>query len=307
MNRFLLACLAVLSMEGFKMKKWFLCCAVLAICALVAMTLGAAEISHTNLSTHHFDLPCEDCHTSDYQESAEGQLESTWKLKKDINKSCTTSKCHNFDPMLSHPVGIKPKGPVPDDMPLDTNSNITCLTCHKEAEPVDDDYSDIDSGNQYLLRRPAGEQLCSVCHINSNSMSNQHWLFSTRAHLQIADDKASTPDKLNIPLGRMDHESRTCLTCHDDITTSMPLGSANLGRNAIGTQPMTNHPIGMDYMSTARNKTNYNIYSSGKSNRIRFFNGRLGCGSCHSLYAKTEKYLIAKYKDSTLCRKCHNL
>ncbi|MHC4293642.1 MAG: cytochrome c3 family protein [Planctomycetota bacterium] len=39
--------------------------------------------------------------------------------------------------------------------------------------------------------------------------------------------------------------------------------------------------------------------------RIRLFNDRVGCGSCHSLYAQTEKNLVDRYEMGVLCRQCH--
>jgi predicted CXXCH cytochrome family protein len=290
------------------MKKWGFCCVVLGVCFLVAMTLGAAVRSDRELWTHHFDLPCDKCHVSGAQEEIQGQLTNAWALKNDINKSCTTSSCHDFDPMLSHPVGIKPNGPIPEDLPLDEHSNITCLTCHKESGVVNDhDYSDIEGENKYLLRRPLSEQLCSSCHINSNSISNEHWLFSTRAHLQVSDDDSFASERLNVSFERIDRESRNCLTCHDDITTSISSDITSFGGESIGYDQMPNHPIGVDYMSAANQKAAYNTNFTGDSSRIRLFDGKVGCGSCHSLYAQTENHLVADDQDSTLCRKCHDL
>lgn len=283
------------------MKRWGICCAIFAACFFAAITLAGANRSGASLSIHHFELPCDKCHVTESSGETQGQLESTWKLTKDINKSCTLSNCHNFDPMLSHPVGIKPKGPIPKEMPLDSRSNITCLTCHQKTVDVNDfDYSEFDSDSQYLVRRPAGKQLCRSCHVKSNSMANEHWLFSGRAHLQDSDDKYSTANKLNISFGGIDRESRTCLSCHDDIGASISTGSTSRGRK------MANHPIGMDYMSIALRNRSYKNVSNSNSG-IRLFNGKVGCGSCHSLYADTDSHLIADHKDSTLCRKCHDL
>ncbi len=290
------------------MKIWVFRCAILTICFLAAIVLDAAEQSEVSLSTHHFDLSCDKCHISQSDEKTQDQLPNTWQLKQDINKSCTMSKCHNFDPMLSHPVGIKPKGPIPEDMPLDSQAKITCLTCHNQSiDKSDQDYSDIDSGNQYLLRRPVGEQLCSSCHVNSNSTSNEHWLFSTRAHLQVSGGKSSTSNELNRPLKTIDQESRTCLTCHDDITTSISFSAASLGEKAIWRNQMKSHPIGTDYVSAVRRNPSYKNTPFNGNSRVRLFNDKIGCGSCHSLYAETQYHLVADYQDSTLCRKCHNL
>lgn len=267
------------------------------------MALDAAEQSEANLSTHHFDLPCNKCHLSRSNEKTQGQLPNTWELKQDINKSCTLSKCHNFDPMLSHPVGIKPKGPIPKDMPLDNHSNITCLTCHKEPG-----HSDLGDGIKHLLRRSLGEQLCQSCHMNvRDSLAKQyHWRFSTRAHLITVDKQSFSPYDISQSSGNIDQESRSCLGCHDDINVTIPMRNETPREKWTRWKKMASHPIGMDYEYTALNKPRYNILSFQGSG-IRLFNGKLGCGSCHSLYAETQYHLVADYQDSTLCRKCHDL
>ena len=72
---------------------------------------------------------------------------------------------------------------------------------------------------------------------------------------------------------------------------------------------MASHPIGMDYRYTALNKSQFYFYPSRDQKRIRLFNGKLGCGSCHSLYAQTKNNLVAGFDNdnSELCLKCHNL
>jgi predicted CXXCH cytochrome family protein len=40
--------------------------------------------------------------------------------------------------------------------------------------------------------------------------------------------------------------------------------------------------------------------------QIRLFDGRLGCGSCHSLYSQQQKKLVMSNQNGKLCIKCHN-
>jgi predicted CXXCH cytochrome family protein len=39
--------------------------------------------------------------------------------------------------------------------------------------------------------------------------------------------------------------------------------------------------------------------------RIRFFNGKVGCGSCHNPYSTIEKRLVMSDRGSELCLACH--
>jgi predicted CXXCH cytochrome family protein len=39
--------------------------------------------------------------------------------------------------------------------------------------------------------------------------------------------------------------------------------------------------------------------------RIRFFNGRVGCGSCHNLYNSEKNNLAVPSARGNLCRQCH--
>lgn len=39
---------------------------------------------------------------------------------------------------------------------------------------------------------------------------------------------------------------------------------------------------------------------------IRLYSGRLGCGTCHSVYSKHAKHLVMDNRGSRLCIACHN-
>ncbi|NNK62673.1 MAG: hypothetical protein HKO98_05620 [Gemmatimonadetes bacterium] len=41
--------------------------------------------------------------------------------------------------------------------------------------------------------------------------------------------------------------------------------------------------------------------------RIRLFDGNLGCGSCHSVYAGEPGLLVMRNERSRLCTSCHDL
>jgi len=41
--------------------------------------------------------------------------------------------------------------------------------------------------------------------------------------------------------------------------------------------------------------------------RIRLFDSRVGCGTCHSLYSKRAALLVMSNSRSNLCLSCHDL
>ena len=41
--------------------------------------------------------------------------------------------------------------------------------------------------------------------------------------------------------------------------------------------------------------------------RIRLFNGKVGCGSCHNPYSKNAKFLVIETEGGRLCLSCHEV
>jgi hypothetical protein len=127
----------------------------------VPPSVFAEQQSQNSIQLHHFQLPCGNCHVPGSTESTDQVQKgnSTWPLNGDIIRQCTTLGCHDFDPMLNHPVGIRPKGTVPDDMPLDSDLRITCLTCHNKPNSSYDS-NDTDGKWDQLLSIPKGIKFC---------------------------------------------------------------------------------------------------------------------------------------------------
>lgn len=280
---------------------------VLAVTFLLSLSLAADEQRTADRPFHHFQLPCGNCHNlrADVNEPGYRSNADVREIKGDINQMCTSSGCHNIDPVLSHPVGIKPGGPVPKDLPLDINSNITCLTCHQETG-----YSDgTDDSKKYFLRRSISEQLCASCHMNITDIQDRrsHWQFSQRAHLDSIKPKADAPEEEILSFRDIDSESLMCLSCHDEVTVTLPSQYETYGEKKARFNGMADHPIGMEYEDIALAKPGYYFYPQRDQEKIRLFDGRVGCGSCHSLYAKSKSYLVDTLENDVLCIKCHDL
>ena len=268
----------------------------------------AEKQSPNFIPLHHFHLPCGNCHVPASTES-DDQLQNSnnaWQVSGDINRQCTTLGCHDFDPMLNHPVGIRPRGTVPADMPLDSDLQITCMTCHDKPGSLYDS-NDTDGERERFLRIPAGIIFCSSCHskMGGTFVKQSHWQFSTRAHLISKKTRFAESANSGQFFSDIDPESLSCLSCHDNITVTIPPRNETSKQRKRRWQRMSDHPIGMEYRDVAMRRVGgYNFPLFG--DRVRLFKGKLGCGSCHSLYAKTKHNLVDRNDRGILCRRCHN-
>jgi len=248
-----------------------------------------------NIPLHHFELDCDTCHFSGAGGYDRGEA---GEFKGDINYSCSKSGCHDLDSALSHPVGVRPTGIAEPDMPLDQDSCITCLTCHTMPSSPDK-----DKMTATMLHVPSEAGFCAKCHLKmgGTSMEQSHWQFSTYAHLGPIN-----PNGRHFPnsetFGCIDKESHSCLGCHDTISASTEQVSWS---KPARQKDMSDHPIGMSYQDIAARKAN-RYFPLSNVRQIRLFDGRLGCGSCHSLYSSHQKKLVTNNERSELCVKCHN-
>jgi hypothetical protein len=142
----------------------------------------------------------------------------------------------------------------------------------------------------------------------SGSVKQQsHWKFSQKAHLVSLtlgafDDKTSD----DFTVFNIDGESGTCISCHDEITVTIPAINETLQQKAERFRNMHDHPIGMDYQHILSKNSMYFNSLMGMEKSIRMFDGKIGCGSCHSLYSNIPGNLVLDNEDSEMCHTCHN-
>jgi predicted CXXCH cytochrome family protein len=259
-----------------------------------------AAQSGSDTELHHFQLSCQTCHTPG--QSGSDSPDST-NVSGDINQLCTSGPCHNYDPVMNHPVGVTIDQGIAGDKPLDIAGRITCLTCH-DMPPVSSTPGEPDRPARRSLYTPQDSQFCASCHTKTRtSRSRQsHWRFSMRAHLSPI--KPGRPSTVLGKSGTIDDESRTCLGCHDQITVTIPSERETTAQKKLRWRKMRNHPIGMDYSNVALTKSRRYKYPL-INDQIRLFDGRMGCGSCHSPYSNESKLLVQENSSSALCRQCH--
>jgi predicted CXXCH cytochrome family protein len=277
---------------------------------VVAIFLSANTASAQNrereVPLHHFQLSCDSCHQQSSESLVRPEAEPN-NLKDSVNRLCASPECHDFDPVLSHPLGVAVESGVPATMPLDSNSRVTCLTCHSNSQTSDSsNYADL--GLDRSLRRPSGMQFCAECHLKMGGSRSQqsHWQFSARAHLGSAETQTQQMQEFEPLTHQIDTESRACLSCHDDITVTIPSHNETIGRKRARWKRMSDHPIGMNYEHVAARQIRRYILPLA-DHRLRLFSGKVGCGSCHSPYSPLDKNLIMRNQKSALCRQCHDM
>lgn len=289
--------------EVYKPSRILGCALVVAVVLFASLTVSAENKPRKEIPLHHFELPCSNCHLIGQNNT---ELSNFGQITGNVNQLCTTPVCHDFDPVLNHPVGIEPKGAITVNMPLDSNSRITCLTCHDETGSSDG-LDQTDSSRMRILHKPSGIQFCSKCHMKMDGtlVKQSHWQFSTRAHLGSINPQSSNGNNSIQKIGGIDVESRTCLSCHDKISAFMPSDFETPKQRKHRWSSMTDHPIAMSYANAAFRRPGHYQYPIFEP-RIRLFDGSLGCGSCHSPYSQMRKNLVMRNVRGALCKKCHN-
>jgi predicted CXXCH cytochrome family protein len=205
--------------------------------------------------------------------------------------AATEPSGHRVDPMPSHPVGIVPTRRVPDHLPLE-DGRITCLTCHDPTAVVS------ATGGGVGLRAETAAALCAACHDPASpARADQHATALRRAHLLATPATSGGGDGL-------DPESVTCLGCHDGtVLDGGGYGAPEETREPSWERLAAMHPIGVEQRPRYAGDTLQEPDSIDP--RIRLFDGRVGCGSCHDIYSGVPGLLSVSNNRSYLCLSCH--
>jgi predicted CXXCH cytochrome family protein len=230
---------------------------------------------------HRFEGQCNRCHLNEPREGVK------LLFVKEIDLLCR--ECHQQQGIgLSHPSGIKPSFPLPPEIRLDWLGKMTCASCHQ------------NHGNRkYLLAgEKTGKAFCIGCHKASLLTKGKYGHESVSSPIHQPQYETTV---LNQPL---DRESQECLGCHDGGLAKAQKVTIGAGVWNHSDKAGFSHPVGSDYQRAVR-KGGYK--SMGALNkRLRMFNGKLGCGTCHSLYSTLPKKLAMSNRGSALCLECHN-
>jgi predicted CXXCH cytochrome family protein len=197
-------------------------------------------------------------------------------LKAGVSRLCVP--CHiETVRASSHPVNVVPvKAKVPDEFPL-RKGKLTCVTCH-----------DVHSaGNSvYRTSSPPSKDFCSACHKRDRSRASHSDVISL-AHMGARFKGTDAGE----PLDRL---SVACFGCHQAMF-SLP------GDSAEAVAMMKPHIMGINYRAARGRPGSRLAPLNALDPAIQFFEGRIGCGTCHNMYSLLPKKLVMR----NLCTECH--
>jgi len=256
-------------------KRFLLVCLLVAACAFVAYTLGNRP--------HDFrERDCRRCH---YSPDLEPE-----RLRASVTELCGNCHMETIE-TVTHPFDVTPRmAKVPLDLPL-TYGKITCNTCHNvHAEsPL------VFGMKSYFLRRPTADKkfFCIACH-EENRARPGHKELLLIAHV-------SSRYYVTDPGQMLDTLSADCISCHDGTVGSDTAYSFGGGYWA---HPDSSHPIGVSYRDASMRKGLTPVGLLDK--RLRLFDGKVGCGTCHDMFSSEPKKLAVNNSGSKLCMLCHS-
>lgn len=197
--------------------------------------------------------------------------------------------CHpGITANMSHPVDIVPGNRLPPELPL-VNDRLSCLTCHV-VHPTS---LNTNAPRRSLLRKPGrGAQFCTVCHLRE---ADDHTLFEKAHPLS----RSHTDRQL-----ALDAYTLQCAQCHDRHLRPRR-ARAGSGRRRRSVNGPGKHPVGVALADVAaKNPKRFNppVFLS---EQMRLYDGRIGCGTCHSAYSKEKNMLVTDNRAGGLCLQCH--
>lgn len=200
------------------------------------------------------------------------------------SRTSSCVECHRFSSVLSHPTGVRPSMKIPEDLPL-VGGEIACVTCHDAS-------ADHGSTHTKVGVRRGGNGLCSRCHAASDGFGHAS-AGGMLAHLRSDSVGSRFMDGV-------DAESSSCLSCHDGAMASG--GEVH----ALGVGASNTHPMGPRARLDSSMATEGRLVDpSSLDGRVRLFGKAVGCGSCHSVYARSANMLVMSNLRSRLCLSCH--
>lgn len=141
---------------------------VLPVAAILALLAGGAdpalgkgpESPHGRKDTKS----CVECHVGIPAEGSAPRREGNLKFGGDIVALC--SSCHaKYRHMHPVKIALSPDMKSPEDLPLDKDGKITCITCH-----------DVMEGHGVVRRRRmVGRALCLNCHADTDILAEVVW------------------------------------------------------------------------------------------------------------------------------------
>lgn len=138
-----------------------------AVAVLIVVQAPAAENRGGTKEDPHLrnqEKSCINCHLSTPLPGSSPSREKNLRFGGDIVSLC--SSCHGGYRHM-HPVriAVSPNMKSPEDLPLDREGKITCITCHDVMERM----------GVHRKRNVQGRALCLNCHADSDILAQVNW------------------------------------------------------------------------------------------------------------------------------------
>ncbi|MBK8165591.1 MAG: hypothetical protein IPK64_06415 [bacterium] len=168
-----------------------------------------------------------------------------------------------------------------------------CVGCHlfHDAGRVRTAAGDLRSGDARLARATAGH--CAACHTDGAPLGNLSPAHRAAAELYHRDASLLADQS----------PSEACLNCHAAGTSSPWL--LETGNQVQTFSPHATHPLGIEVVAGSGHDER--TIREHLDERLRLFEGRLECQTCHNLTAATPDLLVAFEQPYDLCLGCHQL
>jgi hypothetical protein len=252
--------------------------------AIVLLVLLGAVLAYTLTDEPHSftDEECYNCHF--YPGGDPTRLTAPVAI---LCKSCHLKIVKG----ATHPFNVVPlMATVPSDLPL-TNGKVTCNTCHN----IHSEFTIVFGIKSYFLRRQVSDvkDFCIACHADNLERPGHKELFivAHEANKYVITDPNEPIDPL----------SAECIGCHDGSIG--PVADFSVG-SGVWMHAGSGHPIGVDYRE-ARMRGSGLRPMSELNEKIRFFNGRMGCSTCHDWFLNKNVKLVMDRNRSIICIECH--
>jgi predicted CXXCH cytochrome family protein len=266
-----------------------------AIVIIIIISMLVFMVVFSMYNRPHAFKDCTSCHLSADPSGARAR-----ELTEPVTQLC--SRCHEktLSEGYTHPVDVKPERvAIPADMLLSRGGTIMCSTCHDVHSDYETPYG---LPSHFLRRQERGKAFCRICHGSLSELSKGHQASLGEAHFRsryIVTDSQQAVDPMSI----------NCLSCHDGTYATSVTILAGTWRHEkeFMRYDQGSHPIGIKYeaarLQRGRKTDLRPMFSVDR--RIQFFQGTVGCGSCHDPYSALPKKLVMSDVNSELCFACH--
>ncbi|HEY3347249.1 MAG TPA: cytochrome c3 family protein [Nitrospirota bacterium] len=285
------------------------------LAALSIVVFGAIAIGFDDKQENPHKFSDNDCFMCHFTIPNKGDNQPR-RFTDTISNLC--GRCHDMSKSVSHEVDMVPSDEltIPKDMPLDEQGRMTCITCHDIHKP---NRNPLTGEKTFFLRREVlGKNFCISCHTTDKALDKIRLASIDPKSLKGLGIKISHSPVMDRGHGfahfevldnseELDNLSLACLDCHDDEAkgkkTTIGMGRWRHASEGIG----LSHPIGMDYRRSTMDFKDL-VPDNELDKRIKLFNGKLGCCTCHNPYIPGNgESLVIGTKESyqDLCFACH--